>query len=697
MKKSKKTLQSELSAIPGLLLFTGPYIYFIFVCLGILLYFNTFNNLFVFDDYPNIVDNPNIKDFKRYIFLWSIYPTRFVGLFSFALNYYFHGLNVTGYHVVNLVIHIFTTFSVYRLVNLTLSTPVMSKDTISKHKNIIAAFSALIFLTHPIQTQAVTYIVQRLASLAAFFYITGLMLYVNARLLKGRVFGRILLYSGSGLCAVLGMLTKENLFTLPFAVILFEFFFLRNPGRNNTNFKFVKTLWILPFIILVCIVPYLLLTTFAFKLSYFFYAKESQRYGDPLITPFLYLITQFKVIVSYIRKLILPVNQQLDYDFPVSLSFFEPGVILSLIFLLALLFLAIRLFNSRRIISWGILWFFLTISVESSIIPISNVIFEHRLYLPMFGFCLVLVSSLYYLLWEKYAKIMVTILAIVILLNSYLTIRRNYVWENNYTLWGYEVSKSPNKDRTHFNYGLALYDRDMLELAEREFYTTLRINPTHTKAAVSLGNIYSKQRNYTEAIRQFSQAIQMNPQYTEAYYNRGNTYLSLKEYDEAIEDFKQVLILNPYYTEAYINLGNAYYESGKLQEAIVEYQEAINRDQDNVMAHYNLGFANYTLGNIEDAINEFQTVVSLDQSHVDAFINLGSALVSQGKLKTAAENFQKALNLDSERESAHYKLGVILGQMGRKNDAIKHLLEAIRIKPDFTAARIELEKMLKEK
>ena len=133
--------------------------------------------------------------------------------------------------------------------------------------------------------------------------------------------------------------------------------------------------------------------------------------------------------------LILPINQNLDYDLPISTGFFEIRTLLSFIFLLSLVATAVVLFNKHRVISFGIFWFFLTVSIESGIIPIDDLIFEHRTYLPSFGFFLILVYCVHFSLWNNYKSVAIGILVGIIGVNSILTFERNKVWESDLTLW----------------------------------------------------------------------------------------------------------------------------------------------------------------------------------------------------------------------------------------------------------------------
>ena len=150
-------------------------------CLGIIVYSNTFHCPFHFDDNVYIVDNSSIENIQDPLNIWKFYPCRFVTFFSIALNYHYHGFNVIGYHIFNLAVHLGSAILVWWLTLLTFTTPVMKKERITGHAGLIALFAGLVFVSHPIQTEAVTYIWQRVASLAALFYLASLCLYVKSR------------------------------------------------------------------------------------------------------------------------------------------------------------------------------------------------------------------------------------------------------------------------------------------------------------------------------------------------------------------------------------------------------------------------------------------------------------------------------------------------------------------------------------
>ena len=380
--------------------------------LGSVLYANTFEAGFYFDSLKGIQDNIHIRSPLNLRSLWQHYPIRFFTYLSFALNYHFGKLEVFGYHVVNVTIHVLNGFLVWGLAYLTLKTPAMAgAGGLARHKEWIALASALLFVAHPIQTQAVTYIVQRYTSLATLFYLLSLVMYLQARLLNQRRETSGPRRVPSGLCylvallsAVLAMITKEISFTLPVILVLYELLFWGSFLRKSRAVDWKRLAGLVPFLGTLAIIPWALLRE-ADKspgdmiggLGALSQETEAISRGD-------YLLTQFRVLVTYLRLLFLPVNQNLDYDYPISRSFDFP-VVFSLLLLSLILGMAVYLLSlSRqpgrsglRVLAFGVFWFFITLSVESSVIPIRDVIYEHRLYLPSVGVVLSFVGGVFYL------------------------------------------------------------------------------------------------------------------------------------------------------------------------------------------------------------------------------------------------------------------------------------------------------------
>ena len=602
------------------------FISILIICLvGIIAYSNSFDCAFHFDDVPTIEENIAIRNLSDVEAWWGFYPSRPIGYLSFALNYHFHRLDVWGYHLVNLGIHIINAMLVWWLVMLTMTTPVMKTQPISRHKEAMALFTALLFVSHPLATQSVTYIVQRLSSLAALFYLLSLALYVKGGLWKGNGNRQVFFYyAGSILCAVLGMLTKEIVFTLPFVLVLYEFSFMK-----TDTWKFdLKDRGIQVTVIILMLFVALFFHNFSFGIFNPIPPLLNQGYDYP-ITAWQYLLTQFGVILTYIRLFVLPVDQNLDYDYPISHSLFEIHTIIGLLSLAVIFAIGIFLFRRYRIISFGIFWFFLTLSVESSVIPISqNVIFEHRTYLPSFGFVLVLAGAVFYFLWERYVRVAMGILVLVILTNTVLTFERNKVWKSEYSLWADGIMKSPNKPRPLNGYGKVLADTG----------------------------------NASGALKYYNKAIEMNPRFYAAYYNRGNAKINLDDYKGAVADYEEALRIKPDLPDGHYNLGNALAHQGKMVEAVTHLKEAVRLKPRSAEYHNNLGYVLALQGKEDEAINHFREAIRLKPDLADAHNNLGNVLFYQKRIDEAIDSYREALRLKPDYSIARENIKNALAQ-----------------------------------
>lgn len=545
-------------------------------------YSNTFDVPFMHDDLKSIVVNPVITDLNNFIDAASfgrsadsvvvdkpLLKMRYLGYLTFALNYAVHGLDVRGYHMVNILIHLCTSLLLYRLVILTFKTPrfapVETPHELSGSRDFIALFSALLFAVHPVQTQAVTYVVQRFASLATLFCLLSLVGYVQFRLSFSPAspgYKRYFQYAASLVAAVLAMKTKEFALLLPVVIFLYEVMFFESRLKE-------RLVYLAPLCLTMLIVPLSLLNTGDAGLDESA-AKISGAYGG--ISRLDYLYTQFRVIVTYIRLLLFPVNQIFDYDYPIYSSFFIPEVATSFLFIFSIIFTGVYLFwlsrNSARrhyqlyrLASFGIFWFFITISAESSIIPIADVIFEHRLYQPSIGFILAFVVVIE-LLREKWArgsafvlKASAFVLFLLTIGFSIATYARNSVWRDKIGFMKDEVNKSPGKMRPHLNLGFLYARQGFLFEAINEYKLAMRIDPYSASVHNNLGNVYGKLGRMAEALNEYHAALRLKPEFVEAHFNLGNSYAALGKSDEAKNEYREALRLNPDFIEARRKLG----------------------------------------------------------------------------------------------------------------------------------------------
>jgi tetratricopeptide (TPR) repeat protein len=658
------------------------------VCLAALAYSNTFSSSFHFDDDVNILKNPAIRDLSRFL---DTSGTRYVGDLSFALNYRVGRFDVFGYHLVNLAIHLANGVLVFSVASLVFRTPFAvgqrlpgATGATSPPAAWVALLAAALFLLHPAQTQAVTYIVQRYTSLVALFYLLAVACYLRWRLAEpvGRL--RHAWYAAALVSTVLAMKTKENSFTLPLMLIVVEAAMF----RSTTWRRWVP---LVPFLATLPMIP--LSFNAGIEQAGLGIARETLA-----IERRSYLLTQFLVIVTYLRLLLLPVRQNLDHDVPVVHSFWDPTVVASFLGLLALgcvgVYLLVR--SPRfRLVGFGIVWFFLALSVESSIIPIRDVLFEHRLYLPSVG--IILAGSVVFVDVVGRRPLVACLVGVLMVgMLTAATYRRNAVWKNDVTLWTDVVAKSPNKARPHDNLANAYAEAGRLDDALAEYLIALRLDPGSSETHNDLGVAYAKQGRLDDAIREYAEALRLQPNDPRVHFNLGNAYLRLDRPDDAIGEYEIALQLDPEFPDIHNNLGNAYLRQGKVDDAINEYRIALTTDPENAEIHTNLGAAYAKLTRLDDAIAEYRVALRFNPNVPDTHYNLGVAYARQQRQQAAIEAYRAALALDPTLVKAHFNLGHVYRQLGDVGAAERHFQSAIRVNPNFVPARDALSALRQE-
>ena len=650
--------------------------------LCVIIYSNTLNSPFVFDDFPNIKKNPYFRlidpDFQGLYDAGfkSPNPTRPVANISFALNYYFGKYDVTGYHVVNIIIHLISGILVYflALIIFKQASFVPNQKIPQFHGAsipLISFFAALIFISHPVQTQSVTYIVQRMNSMSAMFYLLSLLLYINGRLSRIK-WRRRSLFCGCLVSWIMALGSKEIAGTLPFIILLYEWYFFQDLGSDwlRKNIKYFFGLFaVLGLVVLI-------------YLGWSPFDRVLATYANRDFTMAERVLTQFRIVVIYISLLLYPHPSRLNllHHITTSNSLLEPiTTLLSLLIIVGLIGLAIYLARRQRLISFCILWFIINLVIESSVIGLE-MIYEHRLYLPMLGFALVVSCLLFHFL-SKRRLWAIVVSAVIILSLCTGTYVRNRVWHDSIMLWSDVLSKNPQSHRAHLNLGNVLMEQERLTEAVSHFSEALRIKPLYAKAHYNLGNAMERQGRLKEAISHFSEALRIKPDYTKAHYNMGNALARQGRLDEAIEHFSATLRIKPDHEKAHNNLGIALARQGRLKEAIGYFSEALQIKPDFAGAHNNLGNALKKQGRLKEAIRHFSEALRINPGYATTHYNLGDALDKQGKLKEAIRHYSEAIRLKPDYAKAHYNLGIAFQRQGKIKEANVHFSYARRLSP----------------
>lgn len=646
------------------------------VVVGIVVYSNTISAPFQWDDRDFITNNPIIRDMGYFLdtsrasdhYVYMSLRNRYVGYLSFALNYKLHGLDVTGYHVVNIAIHIITALLVYLLALVTFRTPALRETGLSKSSRPIALFSALIFVAHPVQIEAVTYVFQRLASLAGLFYLLSVASYCMSRLSEGAK-GRYGFYALCLLAAVLAMKTKENTFTLPAAILLYELvFFGGGLGSGGLGKRLLR---LVPILLCFLIIPMTILGASTHEGRGIFEGVGAVTRGFENVTRAEYLFTQFRVVVTYLRLLVLPVNQNIDYMYQVSHSFLEPAVIASFIFLSVLFgagaYLIARALRKGQgelgLIGFGVVWFFLTLSVESSVIPIPMMINEYRVYIPSMGFIIAATSGAYLLarrLAGPGAKATVAaaaLLAVIVVALSGAAYARNSVWRTEIGLWEDVVKKTPSNTRGRINLGNHYKNAGLYGKAEGQYEAALELQPQNAEAHNNLGTVYWLRGMLGEAAERFETAIGIKPAYVDAHTNLGAVYWARNDLGRARENYEAAVRLDPYNSAAYSNLGLVYYSMGQYDKAIGHYRTSLRLKPEQAETHNNMASALFSKGMADEAVEHYRIAIELNPGYVEAHFNLGMLYFEKGDFKRSRQEMMIALKLKPGMAQAQEYIG----------------------------------------
>lgn len=614
-----------------------PFAVALLLCATAVAYVNSFQGSWHFDDEKAILENPLIKHVE-YIprLLVSHYLSRGVLQATFALNYYLGGTEVFGYHLVNLVLHMSVVVLLYFVLC----------DLAGKGPTFLSTYlplaSALTFAVHPVNTEAVTYIVSRSSLLASFFYVLGFFLFVRS-LRPGRA--KLALMAGCGIAFLLGAGTKAIIITLPAMCVAYIYYFVaeeRNPLRFVLRYR-----W--QFLGLASLAG-------AYLTYRHLHGGIIASIPDATVRSFhVNLLTQMNVIVRYyLVRLFLPVGLNIDPDFPMCTSLLDPRSILSAAVLAGMVYTILRTFRKDRLLSFGLSWFLITISPTSSFVPLLDVAAEHRLYLPGLGFSVVIPYIIFKLTGPK-PKLAFGTLGAVALAFCVGTIKRNEVYRSPLALWSDAVKKSPKKARPHNNLADSYEKLGRLDDALKEYRLILEeIDPHYVRAYYGIGNVLLKEGKPQEAVRYYLKAIRMHPKFALAYNNLGIAYDNLGMYEDAIAAYKEAVRLDPNFVKAYNNLAITYAKEGMYEDALSALRRALKLDPGYAIGYVNLGKL-YTMtkeyGRAEEALRR---ALNLRPDFAYAYGLLGSVYLRMKEEGKAISCFRRALELEPEGPRANY-------------------------------------------
>ncbi|MBI5845385.1 MAG: tetratricopeptide repeat protein [Deltaproteobacteria bacterium] len=508
-----------------------------------LAYSNTLNVPFLHDDLANIVENPGIQHIFPIFGSSGVYSLLYrpIAELSFSLNYAAGGLSVTGYHLANIFIHIASALTLFALIRLTIARSPAFSGRLADKATPVAFFAALLWGAHPLNTMAVTYIVQRCESMAGLFYLLTLYGAALSSFGKKPILGFLVAIPAF----FLGLGTKEILITAPVIVAAWQFIFTPAPFRETLRRS----------------AP--LYAAFAAGISIFAF---NQIFSNPVVhkpfyefdlNPVNYAKTQPEVLVRYLKLAFWPKGLCFDYWWPIEkgLGFIPYAALLVAGFIATVIGL-----YKRHPASFAGVAFFAVLAPSSSVIALNTPAAEYRMYLPLAAIAAVVaVAAASFALkrGRKAATGLGIAASVIVLALALCTFIRNTDYRDSYALWADTVSKAPLNPRAHDNLGVALADQGDLLGAVTRFNRAIAIDRLYTTAYCNMGRVLVMQNRPSEAIKYYRIGIKLWPTHWRTWSYMGVAQCMAGFWDEGVKSLETALSLNPGNTDTIFKLDKA--------------------------------------------------------------------------------------------------------------------------------------------
>ena len=649
------------------------------VLAGLAAYSDSFRGPFIFDD-TTFLDEASART------LWPIWPTlaaqRPVVQFTLALCRSIGGPGELSYHIFNVAIHLLAALALFGIVRRTLMLPALKGRFDLKAATAIAFCASLLWLLHPLQTQAVTYIVQRSESLMGLFYLLTLYCFIRS----GSSARPVRWHAAAVACCLLGMASKEVMVSAPLTVLLYDrIFFAGSFGET------LRRRWGL---YLALAATWLVLGR---SIGEAVGAQAvSAGFNLPQATPLEYARSEFGVILHYLRLAFLPVGLCLDYDWPIAKGIRDivPGAVV------VGGLLAATVWALARRPMWGFAgaWFFLVLAPTSSIMPIRDLAFEHRMYLPLAAL-IVPATVAAYLLVERLTRRppggeaaavraggVIAIALVVAIAGTFgaLTFLRNRDYRSAVTIWKDTTDKRRDNARAWTNLGDACLNAGNCDEAIRCLTRAIELQPRWSWHYSSRATAYLRLRRFDEAMRDCDHAIAMEPALARAWCSRGSIYLQTHRFAEAIRDFTSAIELKPDFAEAYNGRGQALTDAGRPLEALADFDKAIESNPGYAEAYFFRGIARADAGRLDGALSDYDKAIELNPRFSEAYNNRGRIYGEANRVTEAVRDFSKAVELRPSNAEPYFNRAVMYARLNEFDKALADVKEFQRLggKPD---------------
>jgi tetratricopeptide (TPR) repeat protein len=502
-------------------------------------------------------------------------------------------------------------------------------------------------------------------------------------------FGHRFWYAAAVLACLLGAATKEILVAAPIVVLLYDRAFLAGSFREAWR----QRRWLYVGLAATWgLLGYLMCSTRLIV------RQTEMRSPDP----WSYACSEPGVILYYLRLSVWPRPLCMSYQWPDARGFWQifPGTLAIGLLLAA----TVRGLLDRK--GYGFLgaWFFLILAPTSSILPLNQTAFEHRMYLSLAAVAAGVVAQAYLFLprWlsrphgaRPPAAIMrglapLAVVAVVLTTLGYATSTRNSDYRSAIVIYEKTLDKCPQNYCAHNNLGLELAAVGRNEEALKHYEQAIMLKPDYTEAYGNLGATLAALGRPNEAMEHYRRALRLRPDFAEIHNTFAAFLAGTGNTDEAIEHYREALRLKPNLIMAHNNLGAVLIGRGQVSEGIEHYRQALRVKPDFASAHNNLALALVGLGSDREAVEHYREAVRLEPDYAAAHNNLAVALAKMGNTAEALEHYRQAVRLEPDSPRFQYNLAKLLIETGTSNEALGHLNQALRLQPDFVVALNDL-------
>ncbi len=590
---------------------------------------------------------------------------------SHMLDCQLFGLHPGAHHLINLFFHIINSLLLFFI---------FSKMTGDLWKS---GFIAMVFAVHPLHVESVVWIAERKDVLSAFFWLLTMGCYYHYAKRPGPLtYAMVLLFF------ILGLLSKPMIITLPFVLLLLDYWPLQRFQNHIETDGNIGKKWV--YLVLEKI-PFFLLVPVSGLLTFY-----AQHHGGVVksLEAFPLNVRIANAIVSYaayIGKMIYPVKMAFLYPHHGMPSLWN--ILVALVLLAAMSIASMKYYKKYPYLIVGWLWYLGTLVPVIGIVQVGMQSMADRYtYIPSIGLTIMMAWGVPDIMTQwRHKKIWLgATTATAMAIFAVISWKQAGYWKNTRSMLEHTIQVTSNNYIALDNMAVEFLRKGQIDQAVDYHLRSQKIYPHNPYSHFSLGVAYFMQGKNQEAIQQYQEAIKLAPEYYQAYTNLGAAHFTIGNMQEAIANYLKAIKINPAYIDAYVNLGLAYDKSGQFDDAIVYYQKALHLDPANSNAHFMLAGVLEKIGNIDEAIKHYGEIVKLKPSRVDVQYRLGVALYKQGRISEAIQCYLEVLKKNPENPETLNSLGSALYMQGRVDEAIEKYMHAVRIKPDYAEAHNNL-------